>query len=103
AVAPAIFFSELAPADRLYAETLCRVLHLRNYPNIDAEGLDLFFNYNPQVNDHAGRALAGIRLMAMRLADMGIDPGMLVCEITEQAAPDDRLLGKLVHEMRRNG
>ncbi|MHA6686631.1 EAL domain-containing protein [Mesorhizobium sp. A556] len=102
-VPPTTFFGELAPPDRLYAETMCRALHLRNYHNIDAVGLDLFFNYNPQINDHAGRALAEIRLMAMHLDDLGIEPGMLVCEITEQAAPDDRLLGKLVHEMRRNG
>lgn len=103
AVSPADFFGQLAPPDRLYAETMCRALHLRNYQNIDAVGLDLFFNYNPQINDHAGRALAEIRLMAMHLDDLGIEPGMLVCEITEQAAPDDRLLGNLVHEMRRNG
>ena len=103
AVAASAFFEELAPEDRLFGETMCRVLHLRNFRNLGVPGLDLFFNYNPQINDHAGRALAEMRLMAMHLDDLGIEPGMLVCEITEQAAPDDRLLGKLVHEMRRNG
>lgn len=103
AVAPSTFFDCLPQDDRLYAETMCRVLHLRNFRNIGAPGLDLFFNYNPQVNDHSGRALAEIRLMAMHLDELGIDPAMLVCEITEQAAPDDRLLARLVGEMRRNG
>lgn len=103
AVEPGAFFGELAPEDRLFGETMCRVLHLRNFRNLGAPDLELFFNYNPQINDHAGRALAQIRLMAMHLDEIGIRPDRLVCEITEQAAPDDAVLAKLVHEMRRNG
>ncbi len=102
-VAPAAFFEALAPGDRLYGETLCRVLHLRNFRNLGAPGLDLFFNYNPQVNDRQARALAQIRLMAMHLGEIGLAAGQLVCEITEQAAPDDAVLASLVGEMRRNG
>lgn len=102
-VAPSAFFEELAPGDRLFGETMCRVLHLRNFRNLGVPGLDLFFNYNPQINDHAGRALAQIRLMSMHLGELEIRPGKLVCEITEQAAPDDAVLARLVHEMRRNG
>ena len=102
-VAPAAFFEALAPGDRLYGETLCRVLHLRNFRNLGAPGVDLFFNYNPQVNEHRGRALAQIRLMAMHLGEIGLAAGQLVCEITEQAAPDDAVLVSLVGEMRRNG
>ncbi|HEY4192501.1 MAG TPA: EAL domain-containing protein, partial [Mesorhizobium sp.] len=101
--APPVFFGELPIEDRLYAETMCRVLHLRNFHNIGVPGLDLFFNYNPQINDHPQRALAEIRLMAMHLDELDIDPRMLVCEITEQAAPDDRVLARLVSEMRRTG
>jgi len=81
---------------------MCRVLHLRNFHNIGVDGLDLFFNYNPMINDHAGRALAEIRLMSRHLRELGLAPGMLVCEITEQAA-DDALLARLVREMRRDG
>lgn len=103
AVTPSTFFEALPVDDRLYVETMCRVLHLRNFHNIGAPGLDLFFNYNPQINDHPGRALAELRLMAMHLGELGIDPAMLVCEITEQAAPDDEVLARLVREMRRNG
>lgn len=103
AVAASAFFEELAPEDRLFGETMCRVLHLRNFRNLGVPGLDLFFNYNPQINDHAGRALAEMRLMAMHLDEIEIRPDKLVCEITEQAAPDDAVLARLVHEMRRNG
>jgi EAL domain-containing protein (putative c-di-GMP-specific phosphodiesterase class I) len=100
--APQAFFDGVAGADRLFVETMCRALHLRNFHNIGVDGLDLFFNYNPLINDHPGRALAEIRLMTRHLADFGLNPAMLVCEITEQAA-DDQLLGRLVREMRRVG
>ncbi|MBZ9742866.1 MULTISPECIES: EAL domain-containing protein [unclassified Mesorhizobium] len=99
---PRMFFDSLAAADRLFVETMCRMLHLRNFHNIGVDGLDLFFNYNPLVNDHAGRALAEIRLMSRHLDELGLAPAMLVCEITEQAA-DDALLARLVREMRRGG
>ncbi|MBZ9678511.1 EAL domain-containing protein [Mesorhizobium sp. ES1-1] len=101
-VAPQVFFDSVAGPDRLFVETMCRVLHLRNYRNIGVDGLDLFFNYNPLINDHRGRALAEIRLMTRHLGDLGLSPVMLVCEITEQAA-DDALLTRLVREFRRHG
>lgn len=100
--APQAFFDGIPAADRLYVEAMCRVLHLRNFRNIGVDGLDLFFNYNPLINDHPGRALAEIRLMTRHLSDIDLHPGMLVCEITEQAA-DDALLLRLVREMRRDG
>ncbi|TJV43490.1 MAG: EAL domain-containing protein [Mesorhizobium sp.] len=99
---PRAFFEGVAAPDRLFVETMCRVLHLRNFHNIGVDGLDLFFNYNPLVNDHAGRALAEIRLMSRHLGELGLAPRMLVCEITEQAA-DDALLARLAREMRRDG
>ena len=97
-----VFFDGVAASDRLFVETMCRALHLRNFHNIGVEGLDLFFNYNPLINDHPGRALAEIRLMTRHLGDFGLAPAMLVCEITEQSA-DDALLTRLVREMRRDG
>ncbi|MER9584001.1 EAL domain-containing protein [Mesorhizobium sp. M0276] len=100
--APRVFFDSIAASDRLFVETMCRALHLMNFRNIGVEGLDLFFNYNPLINDHPGRALAEIRLMSRHLGDFGLAPGMLVCEITEQAA-DDALLARLVREMRHDG
>ncbi|MGX9144335.1 EAL domain-containing protein [Mesorhizobium sp. 128a] len=101
-VAPAVFFDSVAAGDRLFVETMCRMLHLKNFRNIGVDGLDLFFNYNPMINDHLGRALAEIRLMTRHLGDLDLHAGMLVCEITEQAA-DDHVLAPLVREMRRDG
>lgn len=102
-VSPQAFLEGVPAKDRLYVETLCRSLHLRNFHFVGVDGLTLFFNYNPQVNAHLGRALAEIRLMARRLDDFGLDGSMLVCEITEQAASDDDTLRRVVEEMRRNG
>ncbi|ESW77291.1 MULTISPECIES: EAL domain-containing protein [unclassified Mesorhizobium] len=101
-VAPAMFFDSVAPGDRLFVETMCRMLHLKNFRNIGVDGLGLFFNYNPMINDHLGRALAEIRLMTRHLGDLDLHAAMLVCEITEQAA-DDNVLAPLVREMRRHG
>lgn len=102
-ISPAAFFAGVAAADRLYVEAMCRTLHLRNFRNIGVGGLDLFFNYDPLINDHLGRALAEIRLMARHLGDVDLHPAMLVCEITEQAAGDELVLLRMVREMRRNG
>jgi EAL domain-containing protein (putative c-di-GMP-specific phosphodiesterase class I) len=41
--------------------------------------------------------------MAQRRGDYDLDSSMVVCEITEQAAPDDAVLVAVVREMRRNG
>jgi EAL domain-containing protein (putative c-di-GMP-specific phosphodiesterase class I) len=100
--APAVFFESVPPADRLFVETMCRMLHLANFRNIGVDGLALFFNYDPLINGHLGRALAEIRLMTRHLGDLDLEPAMLVCEITEQAA-DDHVLASIVREMRRDG
>jgi EAL domain-containing protein (putative c-di-GMP-specific phosphodiesterase class I) len=97
------FFGGVPGRDRLFVESLCRALHVRNYPFVGLDGADLFVNYDPLVNDHLGRALAQIRLMALHLGEHGLDASRMVCEITEQAAPDDGVLVATVREMRRNG
>jgi EAL domain-containing protein (putative c-di-GMP-specific phosphodiesterase class I) len=102
-VPPQAFYGEVSGDDRLFVESLSRTLHVRNYPYVGLDGVDLFFNYDPLVNDHLGRALAEIRLMAQHLGQYDLDASMLVCEITEQAAPDDGVLLATVREMRRNG
>lgn len=102
-VPAADFLEAVAPADRLFVESLCRRLHLGNYRNIGVEGLDLLFIYNPKFNDHAARALAEIRLMARHLDEFDLNADMLICEITEKVASDDALLKRLVRELRRNG
>ncbi|KQZ87153.1 diguanylate phosphodiesterase [Mesorhizobium sp. Root157] len=103
AISSSVFFDGVAAKDRLFVETMCRTLHLRNFRNIGVGELDLFFNFHPGVNDHPGRVLSELRLMMGGLEDAELHPGMMVCEITEHAAPNDKVLAAIVHEMRRNG
>jgi EAL domain-containing protein (putative c-di-GMP-specific phosphodiesterase class I) len=98
-----IFREQVAPSDRLHVETMCRMLHLRNFAFVGADGLDLFFSYEPRVNHHLGRALAEIRMTARHLGEYGLHAGMMVCEIPEQATGDEAVLRAIVREMRRNG
>lgn len=102
-IPPATFFDSIATKDRLFVETMCRTLHLHNFRNIGVGELDLFFNFHPGVNDHPGRVLSELRLMMGGLEDVDLLPGMLVCEITEHAAPNDKVLAAIAREMRRNG
>ncbi len=97
------FLAGIAAGDRLFVETLSRTLHIRNYRNLDAEGLQLFYNYDPHVNDHPGRALADLAHMNDQIRECGMNAGDLVCEIIEKQAADDDLLVNLVREMRRLG
>jgi EAL domain-containing protein (putative c-di-GMP-specific phosphodiesterase class I) len=103
AMPAADFFAGIAAADRLFIENMCRTLHLHNFRNVGAEGVDLFFNYDPRINDDPLRALAEIRFMAYHLEEYDLHPRMLVCEITEEGAPDAGVLRALVHELRRHG
>jgi EAL domain-containing protein (putative c-di-GMP-specific phosphodiesterase class I) len=101
-VVAAEFFASVPAIDQLYVEAICRGLHLRNFRNIGVEDLDLFFNYDPRVNRDLVRSIAEIRSMTRHLDDLDLHPRMLVCEITEQASPDDAVLLALVREMRRS-
>lgn len=102
-ISPDQFFDGIAVRDRLFVETMCRTLHLRNFRNIGVGDLDLFLNFDPGVNDHPGRVLSELRLMMGGLEDLELHPRMLVCEITEHAAPNDKVLVAMAREMRRNG
>lgn len=103
AVSVHAFLADLAGEDRLFVETLSRTLHIRNFRNLDAEGLQLFFNYDPGVNDHPGRALADLVHLREQIEECGMNPAELVCEIIEKQAADDGLLAEIVQEMRRLG
>src|SRR5690606_13387181 len=103
AVPPQDFYRTVPQDDRLFVESLSRALHVRNYPYVGLDGVDLFLNYDPQVNDHPGRALAEIRRRAHRRGDYDLGAWMVGGESTEQAAPDDAVLAAVVREMRRNG
>lgn len=93
------FFGGMPPEDRSSVEGLCRVLHLRNYHNIGAPGLQLFLNCDPGAD--AERSIRDIRALAATMREIGLDPRLLTCGIAETQAVDGGAVAMLAGEVRR--
>jgi len=102
-VSPQQFFSSVAEEARFEAECVCRALHMHNHASIGVPGIDLFFNYDPRVNGDCSQAIVQLNYMAERLAQVGIDIRLLVCEITETDFLDRDTFVRLAAEIRRLG
>ena len=96
-------FGAVPPQDKLFVEGMCRALHLLNHHTIGVERLELFFNFDPLVNCDLETSLLEIRLMAGRLSEIGLDPALLVCEVTEAQVHKGDVLSALMDEMRALG
>jgi EAL domain-containing protein (putative c-di-GMP-specific phosphodiesterase class I) len=81
---------------RVALDRLCRMLHVHNYHAIGLPGMQLFFNADP------GFASEDVEDLGWLLAENGIAPDLVTCEITEQAGTDARL-GALAAELRAIG
>lgn len=97
------FFAATLKTDKLFIESMCKALHIRNFNQSGIEDLDLYFNFDPSSYTNLSTALGEVRFMVRRLDELNIDPRNLVCEITETAAVDDDILLELVRETRRHG
>lgn len=87
----------LAEGERREAlERLCRTLHVRNHHAMGLPGMQLFFNADP------GFTAGDVEHLAWMLAEEGIAPEIVTCEITEQAGSDARLRA-LAGELRAAG
>jgi EAL domain-containing protein (putative c-di-GMP-specific phosphodiesterase class I) len=102
-ISPIDFFAEISPHERFRTECVCRALHLHNHVNIGVPSIVLFFNYDPRVNGDGEQAISQLNYMAERLANVGIDIRLLVCEITETDALDRNTFVRLAAEIRRLG
>jgi EAL domain-containing protein (putative c-di-GMP-specific phosphodiesterase class I) len=100
-IAPAEFLNDVPVEDRLFIESMCRALHLRNHRNIGVEGLDLYFHYDPRFHLGPDWDLGRIESMVERLYEIELDPRLLICEISEDC--DSGLLGEVAGEMHRHG
>jgi EAL domain-containing protein (putative c-di-GMP-specific phosphodiesterase class I) len=96
-------FDDIPPEDALFVESLCRALHLHNHPNIGVPSLELYFNFDPRANADLDRTLAELRHMAGWLGTSGLDPRLLVCELSGAAELDDHTLTALTDVMRGLG
>lgn len=96
-------FANIPEKDRLFVESLCATLHFSNFKPAGLEHLNLFFNFDPSAYPKLGPAIHEIRATARIVGELGLDPRLLVCEITEAAAIGDDILLELVREIRRQG
>ncbi|WP_309083161.1 EAL domain-containing protein [Chelativorans sp.] len=100
-VATRAFFADVAATeDRLFVENLCQTLHVRNYPNTGVDGLMLFIKHYANADLGLDAALAHVDEMVKFLADVSVDPALLVCEIAETA--DEGLMTELAAELRKH-
>jgi EAL domain-containing protein (putative c-di-GMP-specific phosphodiesterase class I) len=101
-IAPLAFFADLPAADRLFVENLSLTVHLMNAAHLPAEA-EIFINLDPSVFSDLPVAERSIRRMRLTLAETGIDPHRVVCEITEKKALSQDVLFSLVAQIRASG
>jgi EAL domain-containing protein (putative c-di-GMP-specific phosphodiesterase class I) len=102
-VPPETLFEATRPEDKVFVESMCRALHLRNYDNIGEPGLVLFFNFDPRTNSDFALTVKELEFVAGRYGEIQLESHLLVCEIIETEAQDAETLVRIVEEMRRHG
>lgn len=103
AVPPGSFFRAIPPGDRLHVETLTRTLHLLNAGQFLDPATRLFVNFDPSVFTERQIAESALREMRLTLHEAGIDPGRIVCEVTEQKSTSQQALASFVEALRDHG
>ncbi|TPK72568.1 EAL domain-containing protein [Mesorhizobium sp. B2-4-15] len=100
---PMTFFSTCPAADRLHVEALTRTLHLLNAGACLPQEASIFINFDPSVFTERAIADNALREMRLVLHEAGIDPGRVVCEVTEQRSASQETLYEFVAALRGNG
>ena len=96
-------FVDLPPQDRRFIEQMCRILKVRNHRNIGADGLQLYVDCDLPADAESGAIAAEILFMVEQLGDVGLDPRLMICTISEATAQDQAALSKLATELRSHG
>ena len=100
---PLTFLDSIPMVERLLVEKLAHTLHLLNAARFLPADAAIFINFDPSVLiDHAV-AEATIHDMRVTLADAGIDPHRVVCEITEKETISQEALFTLATSLRESG
>jgi EAL domain-containing protein (putative c-di-GMP-specific phosphodiesterase class I) len=102
-VSPGAFFGSVPPGDRLHVETLTRTLHLLNASACLDPRASLFVNFDPSLFVEPAVAQAALRDMRLVLHEAGIEPGRIVCEVTEQRTASEVALHAFVRALRDHG
>jgi EAL domain-containing protein (putative c-di-GMP-specific phosphodiesterase class I) len=100
---PMSFFSSCPAADRLHIEALTRTLHLLNAGACLPKEASIFINFDPSVFTDRSIADSALRDMRLVLQEAGIDPGRVVCEVTEQKSASQDTLYNFVEALKGNG
>ena len=103
AVEPEALFEATPAEDKVFVESMCRTLHLRNYDNIGEPGLVLFFNFDPRINSDFAVTVKELEFIAGRYGEIQLESRLLVCEIIETQEQDIDTLLRITAEMRRHG
>lgn len=102
-VPPMNFFNAISAIDRLSVETLTRTLHLLNAGACLPGDAAIFVNFDPSVFIDRSIADTALRDMRLVLAQAGIDPRRVVCEVTEQRSASQEALHVFVGALKANG
>jgi len=100
---PPAFFNGILTSERLLVENLAHTLHLLNAARWLPEGASIFINFDPSVFTDPAVAETTIRDMRVILAETGIDPHRVVCEVTEKETVSQEALFALVASLRTSG
>lgn len=103
AVAPPAFLGMVEHQDRLHVETLCRTLHILNGATFLDPTRRMFLNFDPSVYGDAAVVQAALRDMRLCMHEGAVEPGRIVCEVTEQKSSSAANLGALVEALRTEG
>lgn len=99
-VAPEVFLAAVAADDLDLVERMGLALPLRNHRNIGLGMLELVAD--PEGSDPQA-LIDRIRLVAGELDGAGLDPGLVVCALGEQAASGGPMLSRIAEEVRGHG
>lgn len=102
-VPPLVFFGDLNGSDRIFMENLANRLHLLNAAAFLPGDKQIFINLDPSAFIDHSVADEAIHQMRVTLAETGIDPHRVVCEITEKRAVSQDVLFSIASLLRASG
>ncbi|MCO6393021.1 EAL domain-containing protein [Aliihoeflea aestuarii] len=102
-LSPNTFFKAIPAADRLSIEALARDLQILNAGISLGADATLFINFDPSL--FCDRAIVEAARAEMRevVAEAGLRPGRIVCEVTEQSSASVAALQDFVNALRSDG
>jgi len=101
--APAEFFAAVPAADRVFADALCQLLHLRNWRFAEPEGLRLFLKSDIGHAETAATLAERLRATVRGLGEDAIALSLVVCELGNAHCADHVALTRLAGRLRSFG